>query len=157
LLKYSYHNMNEGSVGWFPLENLIKLNGRWFWLGSPTYATILDRDEYFDAEVSDDISVFIDDCAGAFIGGYQSGKNCFAESFMYNGADRSQISGMIIPFIKDRVKVKLHLTMVEETGTSRLVEGYFESNGLGEIRLPPGMQIIQENDGWKWLGSGGGQ
>jgi len=157
MLKYSYANMNAGIDGWFPIESLIKLRGRWQWFGSPAYADILDRDEYFDAEVSDDISTFIDDCAGAFIGGYQSGKNCFAESFMYNGADRSQISGMIIPFIKDQVKVKLHLTMVGETGTSRLVEGYFESNGLGEIRLPPGMQIIQENGGWKWLGSGGGQ
>ncbi len=32
-LKYSYANMNEGSFGWFPLENLIKLRGRWLWFG----------------------------------------------------------------------------------------------------------------------------
>jgi len=156
ILKYSYANMQEGIDGWFPIESLIKLRGRWLWFGSPAYADILDRDEYFDAEVSDDISTFIDDCAGAFIGGYQSGKSCFSESFRYSGAGISQISSMIIPFIKDQVKVKLHLTMVKETGTSRLVEGYFESSGLGEIRLPPGMQIIRENGGWKWLGSGGG-
>jgi hypothetical protein len=157
ILKYSYANMQEGIDGWFPIESLIKLRGRWQWFGSPAYADILDRDEYFDAEVDDDIAKFIDDCAGAFIGAYQEGKNCFSESFRYNGADRSQISSMVIPFLKDKVKVKLHITMAEETGTSRLVEGYFESSGLGEMRLPPGMQIIQENDGWKWLGRGGVQ
>ena len=157
MLKYSYANMQEGIDGWFPIESLIKLRGRWQWFGSPAYADILDLDEYFDAEVSDDISAFIDDCAGAFIVGHQSGKRCFSESFRYSGAGISQFSSMIIPFIKDQVKVKLHLTMVKETGTSRLVEGYFESSGLGEIRLPPGMQIIRENGGWKWLGSGGGQ
>jgi hypothetical protein len=154
ILKYSYANMQEGIDGWFPIESLIKLRGRWQWFGSPAYADILDRDEYFDADVSDDISTFIDDCAGAFIGGYQVEKSCFSEVFRYNDADRAQISGMIIPFIKDRSKVGLHLTRVEQTGTRRLVEGYFESSGLGEIRLPPGMKIVQEDGGWKWLGNG---
>jgi hypothetical protein len=157
ILKYSYANMQEGIDGWFPIESLIKLRGRWQWFGSPAYASILDRDEYFDAEITDDIAAFVDDCAGAFIGGYQAEKSCFSGTFNYNGADRSQISSIIIPFLKDQVKVKLHLTRVEQAGTSRLVEGYFESSGLGEIRLPPGMKIIRENGSWKWFGSGGGQ
>jgi len=156
MLKYSYANMQQGIDGWFPIESLIKLRGRWQWFGSPAYASILDQDEYFDAEVSDDISSFIDECGGAFIKGYQADKRCFSEFFRYNRADRSQIAGMVIPFLKDRLKVRLHLTMVEQTGTSRLVKGYFESSGLGEIRLPPGMKIIQENGAWKWYGNGVG-
>ena len=155
MLKYSYANMQEGIDGWFPIDSLIKLRGRWLWFGSPAYASILDRDAYFDAEVSDDIATFIDECAGAFIGGYQAEKSCFADDFRYNGAGPAQIRGLIIPFLKDRLKVGLHLTKVEQAGTSRLVEGYFESSKLGEIRLPPGMKIIREKDGWKWFGSGG--
>jgi CubicO group peptidase (beta-lactamase class C family) len=155
ILKYSYANMQEGIDGWFPIENLIKLRGRWQWFGSPVYASILDRDEYFDAEVDDEIATFINECAGAFIGGDRTGKSCFVDSFSYNGSDRSQFSGMVIPFLKDQVKIKLHLTRVEQSGRKRLVEGYFESNGLGEMRMPPGMQIIREKGHWKWFGNGG--
>ena len=154
MVKYSYANMQQGLDGWFPIESLIKLRGRWQWFGSPAYAAILDRNEYFDAVVSEDISAFIDKCGNAFIGGYWDESSCFAKSFSYKGADKSQFSGIIIPFLKERLKVKLHLTRVEPNSTGQLVEGYFETDRLGEIRLPPGMNIINENGAWKWLGDG---
>jgi CubicO group peptidase (beta-lactamase class C family) len=153
-IKYSYANMQQGLDGWFPMESLIKLRGRWQWFGSPVYAEILDRDEYFDAAVTDDIATFIDTCGNAFIGGYQVEKKCFAESFIYNGADRAKVSNILIPFLKDSLKSDLHLTRVEPDKTKQLVEGYFFTKKLGEISLPPGMQIVQENGSWKWLGNG---
>jgi CubicO group peptidase (beta-lactamase class C family) len=154
-LKYSYANMNIGSIGWFPLENLIKLRGRWQWLGSPEYGAILDRDEYFDAEISADLNEFVDDCGPAFTG--ITGKNktsCFSEDFVHNGLQQLRLSELLQLFWEDTSKIKLHITRAEQFGEQGLFEGYIENSLIGKISLPPGMKIVKESGGWKWSGNG---
>jgi hypothetical protein len=154
-LKYSYANMNEGNIGWFPLENLIKLQGRWLWFGSPEYGEILDRDEYFDAEISADLKVFIDECGTALI--LPPGKNstaCFAEGFLHNGLQASQMQELLKPlWIKDD-NLKMHITRAVEDGEVALLEGYIEGSLAGTVSLPPGMKIARQGSIWKWSGNG---
>lgn len=154
-VKYSYANMNIGSIGWFPLENLIKLQGRWLWFGSPEYGEILDRDEYFDAEISNELSEFVDDCGPAFTG--IKGKNktsCFSEDFLHNGLRQSQLRELLQPFWEDTRGIKLHITRADQSGEEGLLEGYIENSMIGKISLPTGMKIIKDNGRWKWSGNG---
>ncbi len=88
-LKYAYMNMVTGSIGMFPLENLIKLKGRWRWLGLPEKTALLDRDDYFDAELSEEQQQFVDDCSGPLVGGSPLfGNDCFAETFQLAGGGK---------------------------------------------------------------------
>lgn len=154
-LKYSYANMNTGSIGWFPLENLIRLRGRWLWFGKPTHAAILDRDEYFDAEVSEDLGRFIDECGLAIT--WPSGKNktgCFAQGFIYNGLPQDSMRKLLNPYWQGRPQAKLHVTKAEETGDSGLIEGYFENSLIGTISLPPGIRAFRQESRWQWSGNG---
>jgi len=154
VLKYSYHNMNEGSVGWFPLENLMKIRDRWQWVGVPASAAILDRDEYFDVEISPEVSSFLNDCSGAFIGPEQeSRKGCFSKLFLHNGITQAQLSERLKPFFQNH-KAKLHFTRMDRFKEGRTVEGYFDQSIIGSLSLPPTMKITKENDQWKWLGNG---
>ena len=154
LLKYSYHNMNEGSVGWFPLENLIKLKGRWQWLGSPEYAAILDRDEYFDVEAPTDVQEFFDECSGAFIDSRKAeDTGCFSEDFLHNGMTRQQLKERILPFIKSKDSI-LHFTHLEESANKRFVDGYYEKSLIGSLQIPPTMRIGKKDEQWKWIGNG---
>ncbi len=153
LLKLSYMNMNEGSIGWFPLENLIKLNGRWLWLGSPDHADILDRDEYFDAELSTEIHEFINRCGQSFLHSSTKKENgCFSKNFNVSGLTPPQLQKYLQPFTADR-DVKLHITKVETSGKERLVEGYLKNSLIGDLNLPPFMRIVQENGQWRWAGN----
>jgi hypothetical protein len=154
-LKYSYANMNEGSIGWFPIENLIKLRGRWLWLGTPAYGAILDRDEYFDVEVSSALKVFIDECGPALI--EASGQNataCFAEDFVHNGLHQQQMQALLQPFWKGGRNIKIHITKAVQAEEEGLLEGYFENSLIGNISLPPGIKIVKEDGRWKWSGNG---
>jgi hypothetical protein len=154
-LKYSYANMNEGSIGWFPLENLIKLRGRWLWFGSPDYGDILDRDEYFDAEIPVDLEEFIGECGLALTG--ELGKNetsCFSKGFLQNGLQHTQIQELLKPLWKGDHKPKIHITGVAETGGEALLEGYIESSLAGTVSLPPGIRVARQESGWKWSGNG---
>jgi CubicO group peptidase (beta-lactamase class C family) len=154
-VKYSYANMNIGSIGWFDLENLIKLQGRWLWFGSPEYGEILDRDEYFDAEISAELSEFVDDCGPAFTS--IKGKNktsCFSEDFVHNGLRQSQLRKLLQPFWEDTRGIKIHITRAEQSGENGLLEGYIENSMIGKISLPTGMKIIKDNGSWKWSGNG---
>jgi ketosteroid isomerase-like protein len=154
-MKYSYANMNEGSIGWFPLENLIKLRGRWLWFGFPEYGAILDREAYFDAEISADLNEFIDDCGSAFTGIIGKNKTtCFSEDFLHNRLQESQLRELLKPFWEDTSKIKFHVTRAEQSGEQGLLEGYIENSLIGKISLPTGMKIVKENDGWKWSGNG---
>jgi len=154
-LKYSYANMNIGSIGWFPLENLIKLRGRWLWFGSPEYGAILDRDEYFDAEISADLNEFIEDCGPVLTGAIRKNDTaCFSEGFVHNGLDQSQLMDMLQPFWQEDRKIKLHITKAEQSDENRLLQGYIENSLIGTISLPDGMNVIKENGHWKWAGNG---
>ena len=154
-LKYSYANMNEGSFGWFPLENLIKLRGRWLWFGSPEYGAILDRDEYFDAEISADLNEFVDDCGTALI--QSSGKNnasCFSEGFLHNGLQQSQMQELLTPLWDKEGNMKIHITKAAESGEEGVLEGYIENSLVGTISLPPEMKISKHGNSWQWSGNG---
>ena len=154
-LKYSYANINEGNIGWFPLENLIKLRGRWLWFGSPTYGAILDRDEYFDAEISADLKEFIDECGPALTGA--SGKNdtaCFSDGFMHNGLQQRQMQELLKPLWKKAGNLKTHITKTTLSEDQGLLEGYIENSVIGTISLPPGMKIVKQGGVWKWSGNG---
>jgi len=154
-LKYSYANMNTGSFGWFPLENLIRLRGRWLWFGKPVHAAILDQDEYFDAEISEDMNRFIDRCGQAVAG--MSGKNmadCFAPDFMHNGLERDSMLELLTPYWQKASRARMHVTGAEETGESARIEGYLENSRIGTVSLPPGMKAVRHGNAWLWSGNG---
>jgi hypothetical protein len=131
-LKYAYMNMLTGSIGLFPLENLIKLKGRWRWLGLPEKTALLDRDDYFDAELSE--------------------EQQFAETFQLDGGGRQLLAERLQPFLQGRSGGDLHVTGVQRNGTAYRVQGYIEGSALGELRLPDGLHIVKENGAWKWQG-----
>jgi len=154
-LKYSYANMNEGSFGWFPLENLIKLRGRWLWLGSPAYGAILDRDEYFDAEISEGLKEFIDECGLALCG--ISGKKeapCFAENFLHNGLQQVQMQDIFKALWQEDRKAKIHISKAAESKGEARLEGNIDSSLIGTISLPPGIKAVRQEGRWKWAGNG---
>ncbi len=154
-LKYSYANMNKGSIGWFPLENLIRLRGRWLWFGKPAHAAILDRDEYFDAEISKDLNRFIDKCGQAVAGiSRRNLVDCFAQGFMHNGLEQDSMLELLKPYWQGMPQARMHVTAAEETGDSARVEGYFENTLIGTISLPPGMKAMRRGDIWQWSGNG---
>jgi CubicO group peptidase (beta-lactamase class C family) len=154
-LKYSYANMNEGSFGWFALENLIKLRGRWLWLGTPEYGEILDRDEYFDAEVSAELAEFIDACGQSLVRvAGADDKACFDEEFLYNGLQQEGLHQLLQPLWEDNSKVKMHITRTQEAGGEALLQGYLENSRVGSIMLPPAMKIARGAGKWRWAGNG---
>ena len=154
-LKYSYANMNEGSFGWFPLENLVRLRGRWLWLGSPEFGEILDRDEYFDAELSAEMEKFINICGQSLVRLPRvSSKACFAGEFLYNGLQQEHLLELLQPFWESDSEVKMHITGVDESGDVAQLGGYLDNSLIGAIHLPPAMQVSRQDSGWKWSGNG---
>jgi hypothetical protein len=145
-----------GSQGGFPLENLIKLKDRWKWLGLPKKTAILDRDDYFDAELSAEHQHFVDDCSGALLG--KPGlfeKDCFAETFQLAGGGKEMLAERLQPFLNGRSGIKLHVTGIQQNGAAYQVQGYIEGSTLGELRLPDDLHIVKENGAWKWHGAVG--
>jgi CubicO group peptidase (beta-lactamase class C family) len=152
-LKYAYMNMHTGSIGIFPLENLIKLKGRWKWLGLPEKTALLDRDDYFDAELSEEQQQFIDGCSDALVGKSRSNQtDCFAETFKLDGGGRELLAQRLQPFLNGSSRGDLHVTGVERNGTAYRVQGYIKGSTLGELRLPDDLHIVKENGAWKWQG-----
>ena len=152
-LKYAYMNMMTGSIGLFPLENLIKIKGRWKWLGLPEKTAVLDRDDYFDAELSEQHQQFIDNCSDALVGESRASETeCFTETFLLAGGGAKRFAERLQPFLKGRSGGKLHVTRVQPNGTAYRVEGYIEGTALGDLRLPEGLHIVKENGAWKWQG-----
>jgi hypothetical protein len=147
------HRTFAGSQGVFPLENLIKLKGRWKWLGLPKKTALLDRDDYFDAELSEDQQQFVDDCSGPLVGKSPLfGKDCFAETFQLAGGGRELFAERLQPFLQGRSGVQLHVTDVQRNGAAYRVQGYIDGSALGELRLPDDLHIVKENGAWKWQG-----
>ena len=152
-LKYAYMNMMTGSIGLFPLENLIKLKGRWRWLGLPQKTALLDREDYFDAELSEEQQKFMDDCSGPLVGDYQLFEtDCFAETFQLAGGGRELLAERLKPFLSRRSGGHLHVTEVQGNGAAYRVQGYIAGSALGELRLPDGLHMVKENGDWKWQG-----
>jgi hypothetical protein len=151
-LKFHYRTY-AGSQGVFPLENLIKLKGRWRWLGLPKKTALLDRDDYFDAELSEEQREFVDDCSGPLVGESQFFENdCFAETYQLAGAGKELFAKRLKPFLQESSGVRLHVTGLQRNGAAYRVLGYIEGSALGELRLPDDLHIVKENGGWKWQG-----
>ena len=149
-LKFAYRTYG-GSQGVFPLENLIKLKGRWKWLGLTEKTALLDRDDYFDAELSDELQRFVDDCSGPLVGeSWLFGNDCFAETFQLAGGGRKLFAERLQPFLQGRSGVHLHVTGVQRNVAAYRVQGYIEGSALGELRLPDDLHIVKENGVWKW-------
>jgi hypothetical protein len=153
-LKFDYVNIFAGLNGVWPLENLIRLKGRWRWLGLPEKTALLDRDDYFDAELSEEHQRFVDDCSGPLVGKSSLfGKDCFAESFQLAAGGRKLFAERLQPFLQGRSGVQLHVTGVQRNGASYRVQGYIDGSALGELRLPDDLHIVKENGAWKWQGA----
>jgi len=147
------HRTYAGSQGVYPLENLIKLKGRWKWLGLPEKTALLDRDDYFDAELSEEQQQFVDDCSGPLVGESSLfGNDCFAETFQLAGGGRELFAERLQPFLQGRSGGDLHVTGVQRNGAAYRVQGYIEGSALGELRLPDDLHIVKENGAWKWQG-----
>jgi CubicO group peptidase (beta-lactamase class C family) len=152
-LKFDYINIFAGLDGVWSLENLIKLKGRWRWLGLPEKTALLDRDDYFDAELSEEQQRFVDDCSGSLIGESSLfGNDCFAETFQLAGGGRELFAERLQPFLQGRSGVHLHVTGVQRNGAAYRAQGYIEGSALGELRLPDDLHIVKENGVWKWQG-----
>jgi len=155
-LKFHYRTY-AGSQGVFPLENLIKLKGRWRWLGLPQKTALLDRDDYFDAELSEEQLRFVNDCSGPLVGESSlfgnDGNNCFAQAFQLAGGGRELLAARLQPFLQGRSGVRLHVTGLQKNGGAYRVQGYIEGSALGELRLPDDLHMVKENGAWKWQGS----
>jgi hypothetical protein len=129
------------------------LKGRWRWLGLPEKTALLDRDDYFDAELSKAHQQFVDDCSGPLLGKFSLfGNDCFAETFQLAGGGKELLAERFQPFLKGRSGVQLHVTDVQPNGAAYRVQGYIEGSALGELRLPDDLHIIKENGTWKWHG-----
>jgi hypothetical protein len=151
-LKFAFRTY-AGSQGMFPLENLIKLKGRWRWLGLPEKTALLDRDDYFDAELSEEQQRFVDDCSGPLVGESPLfGNDCFAEIFQLAGGGRELFVERLQPFLQGRSGIHLHVTGVQRNGAAYRVQGYIEGSALGELRLPDNLHIVKENGAWRWQG-----
>jgi len=151
-LKFA-HRTYAGPQGVYPLENLIKLKGRWRWLGLPEKADLLDRDDYFDAELSDELSRFLEDCAGSLTGESSFfGKNCFAETSKSDGDGQELIAQRIRPFFQGRSDRRLHITGVQRNSAAYRVQGYIEGSTLGDLGLPGNLRVVQEDGSYKWQG-----
>ena len=149
-LKFKYRTFG-GSQGVFPLDNLIKLKGRWKWLGLPKKTAILDRDDYFDAELNEAHQDFMNDCADPLLGkSGLFGNDCFAESSMQAEGRKDLFVDRLQTFLKGRSGVKLHVTGLQKNGSAYQVRGYIEGSPLGDLRLPDDIHIIKENGHWKW-------
>ncbi len=152
-LKYDYINIMAGVIGVWPLENLIKLKGRWRWLGLPEKTALLDRDDYFDAELSEEHQRFVDDCSGSLVGDSPIfGNDCFAKTFQLAGGGRELFAERLQPFLQGRSGVNLHVTGVQRNGAAYQVQGYIEGSALGDLCLPDDLHIAKENGFWKWQG-----
>jgi len=153
-LKYAYMNMLTGSIGLFPLENLIKLKGRWKWLGLPEKTALLDRDDYFDAELSEEQRRFVDDCSGPLLGESQLFESdCFAEAFQLTGDGKELLTERLQTLLRGRSGERLHVTGVQPNGGAYLVQGYIAGSTLGDLCLPDGLHMVKENGAWKWQGA----
>jgi len=145
------HRTYAGPQGVYPLENLIKLNGRWRWLGLPEKAELLDRDAYFDAELSDEQHQFIEDCSGPLMGESSFfGKNCFAEDFQLDGSGKNLFAMRIQPFLQGHSDRRLHITGLQRNSAAYRVQGYIADSALGELHLPGNLHIVKENGRFKW-------
>ena len=151
-LKFA-HRTYAGPQGVYPLENLIKLKGRWRWLGLPEKTALLDRDDYFDAELGEEQRRFVDDCSGPLIGeSVLFGNDCFAENFNLAGTQLELFAERLQPFLPERSGAKLHVTGMQRNGTAYRVQGYIEGSALGDFRLPGNLHIVKDNGAWKWQG-----
>jgi hypothetical protein len=153
-MKFDFVQIFAGLDGTWPLENLIKLKGRWRWLGLPEKTAILDRDDYFDAELSEEQQRLVDDCSGPLVGESPlSGNDCFAETFQLAGGGRELFAERLQSFLQGRSGgVHLHVTGVQRNSTAYRLQGYIAGSVLGELRLPDDLYIVKENGAWKWKG-----
>ncbi len=152
-LKFNFIHIFAGLDGVWPLENLIKLKGRWKWLGLPEKTALLDRDDYFDAELSEEQQRFVDDCSGPLVGKSSLfGNDCFAETFQLAGGEGELFAERLQPFLRGRSGADLHVTGVQQNGAAYRVQGYIDGSSLGELRLPNNLHIVKKNGAWKWQG-----
>ncbi len=155
-MKFAYRTY-AGSQGVFPLENLIKLKGRWKWLGVPEKTDLLDRDAYFDVELSEAQQRFVDACAGPLTGKSSLfGNDCFAEPFHFSGGGKELLAQRLQPFLRGSAETVLHVTELQRNGAVYRVQGYIEGSALGDLRLPEDLHIVKEKGEWKWQGVSGG-
>ena len=148
------HRTYAGPQGVYPLENLIKLKGRWKWLGLPPKTDLLDRDDYFDAELSDEQHRFLEGCADPLMGKSSFfGNDCFAETFQSEGGGKALFANRIRPFLKGNSGGSLHITGVQQHGAATRVQGYIGGSAVGELGLPGNLHIVKENGAYKWKGA----
>jgi CubicO group peptidase (beta-lactamase class C family) len=152
-LKYSFHNMQEGAIGFFPVVSMIKLKGRWRWLGTPVRVRILDREEYFDAELDERMTEFIGKCGDSLAGAEgRSGDSCISGRFSYNGSGKENVLGRIRDMLIKPGSSKLHVSDVKRSGNSYLVNGFFTGSVAGKLWIPPDMRIIDNRGTLSWSG-----
>jgi hypothetical protein len=119
----------------------------------PEQTAILDRDDYFDAELTEEQERFVNDCSGPLVGESSLfGNDCFTETFQLAGGGLEHFAGRLQPLLQGRSGIDLHVTGVQRNGAGYRVHGYVEGTALGELPLPDDLHIVKENGAWKWHG-----
>ena len=153
--------MNDGiSIGWMFFTSTVISSASvlclsWFVSRRlPEKTALLDRDDYFDAELSEEQQRFVDDCSGPLVGDSPlSGNDCFAETFQLAGGGRALFAERLQPFLQGRSGgVRLHVTGLQRNSAAYRVQGYIAGSVLGELCLPDDLHIVKENGAWKWKG-----
>lgn len=149
--KHDYMNMNEGSTGYFPLENLIRLKGEWKWIGTTASTRLLDRDEYFDAELPAPIREFVAACSPVLAGEKPpAGRDCFARNFRVEGLSRTDFLARMRLYFEEPSDAELHITAIDQKEAGYRVSGFIANSRIGELVLPQGLEIRRSNGSWIW-------
>ncbi len=153
-LRYAFTDIHQDEPGVFPIRNLIKVNGKWKWYGTPNYTELLDRESYFDASVPEAVKEFIDGCAESFNESIlDEASSCFARNFLFDGTSRKDLLTLLQPVFRDGNDVEMHFTRFIPSQDSFIVDGYIQGSDIGTLRLPPGMRIKKQSQQWKWAGN----
>ena len=153
-LRYAFTDIHQDEPGVFPIRNLIKVNGKWKWYGTPDYTELLDRESYFDASVPEAVKHFIDGCAESFLENIlDQESSCFARDFLFDGISRKDLLTLLQPVFKNGNDVEMHFTRFVPSQDSFIVDGYIQGSDIGTLRLPPGMRIKKQATQWRWAGN----
>jgi CubicO group peptidase (beta-lactamase class C family) len=155
-LSFAFRSIREDIPGVIAIPNMIKSKGRWKWFGKPPYTFLLDRDDYFEAEITADATEFLRDCEKVFMNNHYSLKRrCFSDGFLYRGTNGDGMLKIVSSFTKKNSAPEIRLTRWHPSNGLVAVEGYIRSSEIGQIRLPPGIALQKENGQWRWFGGAG--
>ena len=151
-LSFAFRSIREDIPGVVAIPNIIKSKGRWKWFGRPPYTILLDRDDYFEAEIPADASDFLQDCVKVFVDKSKDLKQrCFSNGFLYKELDSTGMIETIHSLTKNN-SPEIRLTGWQPSSGFIQIRGYIAHSDIGWLRLPPGITLQNEENHWRLSG-----